>query len=86
MNTITINLKLKVGDTCYIIHDNKIKKCVVHKVYVEYNTVGYIGEAVYKLYTLVPADYSFAPIPNKPFTEKEIWATKEELIKYIEKL
>jgi hypothetical protein len=86
MNTIIINLKLNVGDTCYIIYDNKIKKCVVHKIHVDYNTVGYIGDSVYKAYTLVSADISHLPNPNRPFTEKEIWASKEELIKYIEEL
>lgn len=36
MKTIQIDIKLDVGDTCYIISKNEIVKCQVKEVWVNY--------------------------------------------------
>jgi hypothetical protein len=85
MNTITFDLKLNVGDTCYVISDGKIKKCIVERIFVEYETTAYNGSSLCKTYALKHADGTSMP-NNGRFDESEIWATKEELIKHIEEL
>lgn len=86
MKTITFDLKLDVGDTCYVISDGKIKKCIVERICVNYETTAHGGSVLCKTYTLVHADSSCGLLPNGAYNESEIWATKEELIKHIEEL
>ena len=86
MKTISFDLKLDVGDTCYVISDGKIKKCIVERICVNYETTAHGGFTLCKTYTLVHADSSYGLLPNGSFNESEIWATKEELIKHIEEL
>lgn len=86
MKAITFILKLDVGDTCYVISDGKIKKCIVERISVDYETTAHGGSTICKTYTLMHADSSYGLLPNGCFNENEIWATKEELIKHIEEL
>lgn len=86
MKAITFVLKLDVGDTCYVISDGKIKKCIVERISVDYETTAHGGSTICKTYTLVHADRSYGLLPNGCFNENEIWASKEELIKHIEEL
>ena len=87
MKTVSFDLKLDVGNTCYVIADGKIRKCVVQKIIVNYEKEAYGGsEYLRKEYVLVHADSSCGVLPNGCFNESEIWATKEELIKHIDEL
>ena len=86
MATISFNLKLNVNDICFVIVDNKIKKCIVEKISATYKNEMYGTERICKEYTLISADSKDGFLPYGMFNESEVWATKEELIEYINKI
>jgi hypothetical protein len=84
MKTIQIDTKLDVGDTCYIISKNEIVKCQVQEVWVNYKKE--FGEHIIIEYNLISSKGIGVIRPEGVWNEKYVFATKEELLKYIEEL
>lgn len=84
MKTIQMDIKLDVGDTCYIISKNEIVKCQVKEVWVNYKKE--FGERIIIEYNLTSFKKNVGIQPEGVWNEKDVFATKEELVKYIEKI